>query len=104
MPSNDTAFESGTALGSGETASHTLKQPGADSLSGSVTRASTAYDLTVTWLDESGTEIETESLASDVAGGTQTTFDVVARSPYVTVTVADAGTGSGTYDLVAHLR
>lgn len=104
MPTNDTEFQNGTALGSGETDEYTLKQPGAGNLSGSVTRATTAYDLDVVWQDNSGTDIETESIASGVAGGTQTTFDVAARSPYAKIQVSDSGAGSGSYDLVAHLR
>jgi hypothetical protein len=104
MPTNDFASENSTALGSGNTLSNTLKQPGADSLSGSVTRASTKYDLTIDWLDASGSVIESESIASDVSSGTQTTFDKPARSPFATVKVADAGSGSGKVDLVAHFR
>lgn len=104
MPTGATHYENDTALGSGEDDKHTLKQPGAAQLSGSVTRQSTSYDLNVIWLDTDETEIETESVASGVAGGTQTTFDVPARSPRAAVQIVDAGAGTGAYDLVAHLR
>lgn len=104
MPTGDTVFKSGESLGSGETDTHTLKQPGADKLSGSLTRDSTAYNIDVTWQDSDGNDLETESLASSVSGGTQTTFDVVARSPYAVLKVDDDGSGSGSYDLTAHFR
>lgn len=105
MPTNDTVFESGTTLGSGETDEHTLQQPGAESLSGSITRASSSYDLNVIWQDGDGNDIETEAIASGVSGGTQTTFDVAARSPYAKLQIVDAATvGAGDYDLVAHFR
>lgn len=104
MPTHDFVAEDGTSLGSGGTLSNTLKQPGAQSLSGSVTRASTNYNLKVAWLDESDTEIEVESIASAVGGGTQTTFDKTARSPYATLKVVDDGSSSGAVDLVAHFR
>lgn len=102
---NDTAFENGTALGSGGNISNSLGVPGAESLSGVVTRATTSYDLDIEWLDGAGGNvIQTESIASGTAGGTQTTFDVPARSPYCNVVVSDAGAGSGAVDLTAHLR
>lgn len=104
MPTYDAAYENGTSLGSGNSLDNTLHQPGAESLSGSVTRASTSYDVDAIWQDESGNDIETESLASGVAAGTQTTFDVPARAPNVKLQVSDAGSGSGAVDLVAHLR
>jgi len=83
MPAGNTEFQDDTSLGSGETDSYTLN---------------------VVWLDDDDTEIETESIASGVAGGTQTTFDVPARSPNAKIEVTDAGAGSGAYDLTAHLR
>lgn len=104
MPTNDFVSQNDTALGSGETDSHELQQPGAQKLSGSVTRETTAYDLDVVWQAEDGTDIETESIASNVSGGTQTTFDVVARSPRAKLQIKDSGTGAGAYDLVAHFR
>lgn len=104
MPTFDKAFENDTALGSGKTLKNTLKQPGADKLSGSVTRDSNNYNLKIDWLDDSGNTIETESVATGVSSGTQTTFDKPARSPYATIKVADSGGGSGTVDLVAHFR
>jgi hypothetical protein len=66
MPTGDTIAKQGEAFGSGETDNHALKQPGADDLSGSVTRDSMSYD--------------------------------------VKLQIIDAGSGSGSYDLVAHLR
>lgn len=104
MPTGDTVFKSGASLGSGETDNHILKQPGADKLSGSVTRKSTNYNVDIVWQDGDGNDIETESVASGVGGGTQTTFDVTARSPYAKLQIGDDGSGSGTYDLTAHFR
>lgn len=104
MPTGDTVTTTGESLGSGETNDHSLAQSGADQLSGVVTRDSTSYDIDVVWQDRDGTDIETESIASGVGGGSQTTFDLPARSPYATLQVSDAGSSSGSYDLVAHLR
>lgn len=64
-------------------------------LSGVVSRATTSYDVDIEWLDETGAVAYTESVASGVAAGTETTFDVAARSPRANVVVSDAGSGSG---------
>jgi hypothetical protein len=104
MPSGQTVFKSSQGLGSGETNESRLKQPGADSVSGVVTRSTTSYNINLRWLDETNTVVETEAVASAVAGGTQTTFDVPARGPYVEIQVEDDGAGSGSFDLVGHLR
>jgi hypothetical protein len=99
------AFENGTSLSSGSTLSTSLSQAGARKLSGIVTRATTSYDIQINWLDSAGGNVvQTESIASGVAGGTQTTFDVPARSPYAQVQVIDAGSGSGEVNGSYHLR
>jgi len=104
MPPGDTVAKQSESLGSGETDDHPLKQPGAEQLSGAVTRDNTTYNVDVVWQDADGNDIETESLASAVAAGTQTTFDVPARSPKAKLQIDDDGSGSGQYDLIAHLR
>lgn len=107
MPSGQTVFKSAQGLGSGETDESKLKQPGADRVSGVVTRNNTSYNVNLRWLDGTNSltpVVETETVASGVAAGTQTTFDVPARGPYVEIQIADDGGGSGTFNLVAHLR
>jgi hypothetical protein len=99
------AFENSTSLSSGGTLSAPLSQTGARKLSGIVTRSTTSYGVQINWLDSvGGNVIQTESIASDVAAGTQTAFDVPARSPYAEVEVVDAGSGSGAVNASYHLR
>lgn len=104
MPTGNTATANSESLGNGATDSYELGQAGADKLSGAVTRDNTAYDVDVVWQDQNRDDIETESIASNVSGGNQTTFDVAARSPYAKLEISDSGSGSGSYDLVAHFR
>lgn len=104
MPSGAHKADTGVSIGSGETETVKLRQPGAQKLSGSVTRSSTSYDVDVDWLDENDNVVESESIASGVAAGDQTTFDEPARSPRANLKISDAGSGSGDADYTAHLR
>jgi len=94
-PDEDSAFENGTAVGSGGSTSESLSAEGADTLRGRVTRDSTAYDVTVEWEDSAGNVLFTDTIASGVTAGTETTINEGAISPHCTVTVADNGSGSG---------
>jgi len=107
MPSGQTIIKSSQGLGSGETDESKLKQPGADRVSGIVTRNNTSYNVYLRWLDGTNSltpVVQKETVATGVAGGTQTTFDVPARGPYVEIQIEDNGAGSGSFDLVGHLR
>jgi hypothetical protein len=72
-------------------------------VSGVVQRDTTNYDVNLIWVDDDGNEVVTESVASNVSAGTQTTFDVAARSNKCKVQVDDAGSGSGDVDGSAYL-
>jgi hypothetical protein len=100
----DTAYEKGTSVGSGGSTSASLKNRGAEALSGGVTRATTSYDVDVEWKDDDGNVRFTESVASGATAGTLTTLDLPARAPRVNVVVSDAGSGSGAVDATYHLR
>ena len=102
---SDKEFENGTVLPSGNTLTTPLSQVGAQKLSGIVTRDATSYDVEVAWLDaDSGDVVIIESIASGVASGDQTTFDIPARSPYAEVRVVDSGGGDGLVTASYHLR
>lgn len=73
------------------------------SLSGVVNRGTTSYDVDIEWLTDAGNVAYTESVASGVAAGTETTFDVAARSHRANVVVSDAGSGSGDVTGSAHI-
>lgn len=98
------AIESGTAIASGGSNTNTLSAVAAERVSGIITRASTQYDVELRWQDGNGNTIQTETVASSVAGGTQTTFDVPARSETCVLAVVDSGSASGAVDLTAHMR
>jgi hypothetical protein len=98
------AIENGTGLASGASISNSLGVPGAESVSGVVTRASTSYDVDLEWTDGAGTVIQTESIVAAAGGGVQTTFDVPARAENCNVVVSDAGGASGAVDLTVHMR
>lgn len=103
------AFENGTSIESDSNLRTSLVQAGARELSGIVTRLSSSYDVDIEWLDgPAGNVIQTESVASGVSAGTQTTFNVPARSPYVNVLVADednsGSLGAGDVSASYHLR
>lgn len=104
LPHNDEAHENSTALASDGTVTNSLAAPGADTLRGRIVRSSTSYDVTVAWEDANGNTLFTDSIASGVAGGTETTINEPAVSPYCTVTVSDAGSGSGAVTETLHLR
>lgn len=100
----DGAFENATAVASGASTSQTLHAVGGDTLRGRVVRATTAYDVTVDWLDDAGNVIFSDAIASGVTAGTETTINEPAISGHATVTVADAGAGSGDVDATYHMR
>jgi len=105
--SNTGAYLNAEPVASGESASAVTEidedQLGnGATVSGVVDRPTTSYDVDLIWLNEAGNELNTESAASGVAGGTQTTFDVAARSHRCKVVVSDAGSGSG--DVTASAR
>lgn len=100
------AFMNGQSISSGGSAKRELKlrdpdQDEVDNLNLVVTRATTSYDVNIIWCDSDFNELETESVASGVTAGTQTTASQTVRSPYAKVEVADAGSGSGDADLAA---
>lgn len=100
MTSNSGAYFNAVSVGSGESTKKTTEikpeQLGEGAtVSGLVERATTNYDVNLIWLDEQGNELVTESIASGVSAGTQTSFDKAARSHRCVVEVADAGSGSG---------
>lgn len=97
-------IENSTSLSSGGTVTNSLQNAKADSLSGVVTRASTNYNVDIDWKDGNGNVIQTESIASGAGGGSQTTFDVPARSAYADLKVSDDGSSSGAVNLVARLH
>jgi len=103
MGSNSGAYFNAVTIASGENTKKTTEikpeQLGRDaSVSGIVQRDTTNYDVNLIWLDEQGNELITESVASGVTAGNQTSFDVAARSHRCIVEVADAGSGSGDVD------
>jgi len=95
------AYFKSVDIASGQSVSReTVRDEGAladgATLSGVVNRDTTSYDVDVEWVDGQGNVAYTESVASGVVAGTETTFDVVARSPQANVVVTDAGSGNGT--------
>lgn len=100
----DEAYENGTSVASGGSTTKTLDAAGSDTLRGRVVRATTSYDVEVDWLDDQGNVIFTDSIASGVAAGTETSLNEKAISAHATVRVTDAGSGSGAVDAVYHLR
>lgn len=96
------------SVGSGEdTAAVVQRDPqemgDSASVSGVVTRDSTNYDVDLVWQDSEGNDIITESVASGVTAGNNTSFDVAARSSRCKVKVSDANSGSGDVDGVANM-
>lgn len=104
LPDDDEAFENGTAMASGGTTKNSLSAPGADTLRGRVVRTTTSYDVTVDWEDGAGNTIFSDDIALGVTAGTETALNETAISPHCTVTVADAGSGSGAVTATLHLR
>ena len=108
MTNAPTGYLNAVSIGSGESADVEVDGDvdtigdGA-TLTGIVERASTSYDVDIVWLDAAGNEILTESVASGVTAGNQTTFDQAARSPYAIVRVSDAGSGSGDADAAVYI-
>lgn len=103
MPTGDTANAIDKALGVDETDTYSLGQPGADSLSGTYERATTASEVVVVWQDKEKNDIIEEQLVSPSAG-TKAPFDVPARGAKARLEVRDTGSGSGAYSLTAHMR
>lgn len=101
---HDAAAENGTAVASGGSTSKALAADGAETLRGRVVRATTSYDVTVDWEDANGNVLFTDTVASAAAAGSETTVNEAAISPYCTVTVADAGAGSGAVTATYNLR
>jgi len=104
LPDSDFASENATALASGGTVSNSLAASGSDTLRGRVVRASTSYDVEVDWEDSNGNVLFTDSVASGVIAGTETSLNEKAISPYCTVRVVDAGAASGAVTASFHLR
>lgn len=103
MPTGDTASASGEPLGSGETDTYSLGQPGGQSLSGIVERQSTAVTVEAVWIDEDGNDVITEQIAS-AGAGSQATWDVPCRQAKCRLKVNDDGSASGQYSMAAHFR
>lgn len=107
MSSRGGYFKS-ASLGSGETVGREVEADPEQLGDGAtvsilVERATTNYDVNVVWQDEDGNDIITESLATGVTAGTQSSHDVAARSNRCKVEVVDAGSGSGAVDGSAYL-
>lgn len=88
-----------TASSSLTVASLTLS--GAERLVGQVVSTGT-YDLVFEWRDSAGNLIRSETYSSGVAGGTWTSINVDARSPYVDVVVTDTSGADQTVDATLH--
>jgi hypothetical protein len=101
---NDWAIEDGTALASGATTEQPLAAEGAEDIRLRISRATTSYDVEIDWEDDTGTVIWTESVATGVAGGTETKDTIPASTPYATVRVADAGSSSGAVTATYNMR
>lgn len=98
------AFENGTSLAADGTLTTSLAASSAETLVGRVSRASTSYDVTIDWKDDAGNVLFTDTIASGVAAGTETSINEAAVSPYCNVNVVDAGSASGAVTSSLHLR
>ena len=99
----DEAFANGATLLANDTvAAASLAASGAERIRGQVT-SSGGYDVQAVWQDDAGNTIRTETLATGVTGGNWTDIDVVAKSPYVDIVVADTSGADQTVDATVHV-
>lgn len=101
---SDEAFENGTALASGGTITNSVAAKDVTTLAGRVVRASTSYNVVVDWKDAAGNVLFSDTVASGVTAGTETSLNETAISPYCDVTIEDAGSASGAVTATIFLR
>ncbi len=102
LPNSDRGDWNSASLSADGSLSIQLGAIGADRLRGRVV-SSGSYDVEVAWLAEDGTELFTEQINSGVAGGTETTIDLLTIGAEAIVRVIDASSAAQTVDGVLHL-
>jgi len=100
---DDASFLNGAALTADGEVTISVAAQGAERLAGRVVSTG-SYDVAVTWQDDAGNDLFTETVASGIAGGTSTDLDLAAVSPYAVVTISDQSSAAQTATATAHLR
>ena len=98
-----TAFANGTTLTASTENTFALSAVGAEYLDGRVV-SSGSYDVEIRWQDDSGNTLFTESVASGVAGSTETSINTRTESPNAVVAIIDQSGADQTNTASLHLK